>query len=105
MRRQRTRHRRSDMSYATILANRILSNRVKKQLKFWRAQAFERCGSEHYSRPALYGMEETLLRYLGDTPGYFVECGANDGYTQSNTYYLSRFRRWHGLLIEPIPML
>jgi FkbM family methyltransferase len=50
-------------------------------------------------------MDEMLLRHLGERPGVFVECGANDGYTQSNTYFLSRYRRWTGLLIEPIPML
>jgi FkbM family methyltransferase len=66
---------------------------------------FERCGSERYSRAALYEIDKALERYLGGRPGYFVECGANDGYTQSNTYYLSRFRGWQGLLVEPIPML
>jgi FkbM family methyltransferase len=50
-------------------------------------------------------MDGALEHHLGGRPGYFVECGANDGYTQSNTYYLSRFRGWKGLLVEPIPML
>jgi FkbM family methyltransferase len=93
------------MRYITTAANRFLSNQAKKRLKFLRARLFERCGSERYSRPALYQMEEALLRHLDGRPGYFVECGANDGYTQSNTYYLSRYRQWKGLLIEPIPML
>jgi FkbM family methyltransferase len=32
--------------------------------------------------------------------GYFVEVGANDGYTFSNTAYLEQFFGWRGLLIE-----
>ena len=37
--------------------------------------------------------------------GYFVEAGANNGVTQSNTCWYERFRGWNGLLIEPIPHL
>jgi len=33
--------------------------------------------------------------------GFFVELGANDGLTQSNTYLLQRRFGWTGLLIEP----
>lgn len=35
--------------------------------------------------------------------GFFVEAGANDGFTQSNSYWLERFRGWRGILIEPMP--
>ena len=37
--------------------------------------------------------------------GVFVEAGANDGISQSNTLYFERYRSWRGLLIEPIPAL
>jgi hypothetical protein len=37
--------------------------------------------------------------------GFFVEAGANDGITQSNTYYFEKMRNWRGLLVEPIPEL
>tara|TARA_B100000745_G_scaffold300599_1_gene255785 strand:+ start:7739 stop:8335 length:597 start_codon:yes stop_codon:yes gene_type:complete len=33
--------------------------------------------------------------------GFFVEIGANDGITQSNTYKLERRYGWRGVLIEP----
>ncbi len=33
--------------------------------------------------------------------GYFVEIGANDGFTLSNTQYLEEHFKWKGLLIEP----
>ena len=37
--------------------------------------------------------------------GTFLEAGAHDGYTQSNTYFLERHRGWTGILIEPVPEL
>jgi hypothetical protein len=35
----------------------------------------------------------------------FVEAGAHDGYTQSNTYFLERRRGWSGVLVEAVPEL
>jgi len=61
-------------------------------------------GDQRLSRPALHEMDVRLAALLGDG-GYFVEAGANDGYTQSNTYLLERFHGWRGVLVEPAPML
>lgn len=36
--------------------------------------------------------------------GFFVECGALDGETRSNTLYLERYLKWSGLLIEGDPL-
>ncbi len=36
-------------------------------------------------------------------PGFFVEIGANDGYTLSNTVYLEEHFSWNGLLVEANP--
>lgn len=66
-----------------------------------RRRGFEALGSRRYSRPEVAG----LMRYLDFDDGYFIEAGANDGFRQSNTYYLERFRGWRGVLIEPIPEL
>lgn len=33
--------------------------------------------------------------------GFFIEIGANDGITQSNTYMLEKNNNWNGMLIEP----
>lgn len=48
---------------------------------------------------------QTLQAHLKERNGCFVEAGANDGKTQSNTLGLERWAGWHGLLIEPIPAL
>jgi FkbM family methyltransferase len=64
---------------------------------------FERFGSARYSRPALHHMDRALDALIDCDGGFFVEAGAFDGYTQSNTYYLERFRGWRGILVEPMP--
>jgi FkbM family methyltransferase len=70
-----------------------------------RRSLFERLGSDRYSHPALHGMDRKLVRYLPERDGFFVEAGAYDGFVQSNTYWLERFRDWRGVLVEPIPHL
>ena len=70
-----------------------------------RRLAFERFGSPRYSRPALHAMDVQLDRIIDRDGGFFVEAGGFDGFTQSNTYYLERFRGWRGILVEPMPDL
>ncbi len=70
-----------------------------------RRAAFERCGSDRYSHPALFDLDRQLAQRLPHAGGFFVEAGANDGFLQSNTYWLERFRRWNGVLVEPVPHL
>jgi FkbM family methyltransferase len=41
------------------------------------------------------------LLYLANSKGYFVELGANDGLSQSNTKHFELFKGWKGVLIEP----
>ena len=53
----------------------------------------------------LNGLDLKLLPWLDFRGGFFIEAGANDGITFSNTLFLERFRDWRGLLIEPIPEL
>jgi len=36
--------------------------------------------------------------------GFFIECGALDGETRSNTLYMERYLDWTGLLIEADPL-
>jgi FkbM family methyltransferase len=44
-----------------------------------------------------------LSEWLDYRNGYYVELGANDGNSQSNTKLLELFRDWNGILIEPSP--
>ena len=37
--------------------------------------------------------------------GFFIEAGANDGITQSNTLLFEKYLGWRGLLVEPVPRL
>ncbi len=54
---------------------------------------------------SLNHLDLELERYLRIEEGYFVEAGANDGISQSNTYYFEKYHAWRGLLVEPIPEL
>lgn len=49
-----------------------------------------------------YGQDRLVDELLdGKKNGFFVEVGAYDGETYSNTLFLERYRNWTGLLIEP----
>jgi FkbM family methyltransferase len=72
---------------------------------WYRCRLFEALGSERYSHPAMYDMDRKLAELMPWKGGTFLEAGAHDGYTQSNTYYLERHLGWSGVLVEPIPEL
>jgi len=42
-------------------------------------------------------------KYLNYDSGFFIEVGGADGYTQSNTWYLEKYKNWKGILVEPNP--
>ncbi len=42
--------------------------------------------------------------FAGKRGGFFVELGAADGFSDSNTYALEKHHGWSGLLIEPNPI-
>jgi FkbM family methyltransferase len=88
---------------STLLA--LLPGDARRRLQRGRRRLYEAIGDERFSRPAQFDLERRLLQLLPERGGFFVEAGANDGYTQSNTYFLERMRGWHGLLVEPIPRL
>ncbi len=54
---------------------------------------------------ALDELDLKLRPWLDFRRGFFVEAGANDGLSFSNTLFYECFRGWRGLLIEPIPKL
>jgi FkbM family methyltransferase len=78
---------------------------LKRILITLRRQVWEWLGSDKYSRPSLNDLDHKLEGYLDFKGGFFIEVGANDGFSQSNTYYFERMKDWKGILIEPIPAL
>jgi FkbM family methyltransferase len=97
----------------TRMSTRILRNLglretiVRRRLARLRTRrcAAESRGDDSLSKPALHELDAKLNRIIDRDDGFFVEAGAHDGYTQSNTYWLERFRGWRGLLVEPMPEL
>jgi FkbM family methyltransferase len=55
---------------------------------------YSQCGQDKF-------IVEKLLNGL--TNGVFVEVGANDGVTFSNTYYMEKNLGWTGVAVEPLP--
>lgn len=49
----------------------------------------------------LNNLDQKLEQFVNFDNGYFIEIGANDGVTQSNTLYFERYRGWRGVLVEP----
>jgi FkbM family methyltransferase len=43
--------------------------------------------------------------FSGKTEGFFLELGAADGFSESNTYVLEKRYHWRGICIEPHPVL
>jgi len=76
---------------------------LRKRLARSRRRRAEARGSDRLSRPALHGMDRAIDAAIDTDRGFFIEAGANDGFTQSNTYWLERFRGWRGILVEPMP--
>lgn len=66
-----------------------------------RCLLIERLGGEQS-----YGarnLDNDLRSIIRRKNGFYVELGANDGLTQSNTAALEFFDGWRGILIEPVP--
>lgn len=86
---------------ATGQRERVLQRRLSRA----RAERAAAGRDDALSWPALHGMDRRLNDILDRDGGFFVEAGGNDGYTQSNTYWLERFRGWRGILVEPMQEL
>jgi len=50
---------------------------------------------------SINNLDKKLLKYLNFKNGFYIECGANDGVNQSNTWYFEKVLNWRGVLIEP----
>ncbi|WP_243669142.1 FkbM family methyltransferase [Methanoculleus chikugoensis] len=77
---------------------RSLLNNAKKRASNTQLPLFRRSFS-------LDQLDIKLKSYIDFTDGFFIEVGANDGISQSNTLYFEKYMGWKGLLIEAIPDL
>jgi FkbM family methyltransferase len=68
-------------------------------LRYWKFRIFKR---GYFGRK---GLDKKLKKYINYKNGFFVELGANDGFTASNTLYFELFKGWRGILVEPSPHL
>jgi hypothetical protein len=48
-------------------------------------------------------IDKDLIKYIKYKNGFYIELGANDGISQSNTLFLEKYKNWSGILIEPNP--
>jgi FkbM family methyltransferase len=69
--------------------------------KFYQSKA-SRMPEVSYS---LHNLDLKLRDYVTNRGGFFVEAGANDGVSQSNTLFFEKHSGWSGLLIEPVQYL
>ena len=68
-------------------------------LKYW---YFKLLKGSFYAKDEL---DKKLLKYINYKNGFYVELGANNGFSQSNTLYFELKKEWRGILIEPSPNL
>jgi FkbM family methyltransferase len=74
------------MSFITSLFPKKLKTFFKKFRKF----------------NALNQLDKKMLEFINYENGFFIECGANDGVDNSNTWYFEKNLNWSGILIEPL---
>lgn len=81
---------------------RLVPPKPRKYMRYCWAVTNETFGRDYF--PAHDALDRKLLAHVGHIRGgTFIEAGANDGLSQSNTWHLERRLGWSGLLVEPIP--
>lgn len=73
-----------------------LKDRILNRLKYY---------LRYKPKKSLNHLDDVIEKYLDFPGGTYIEVGANNGVTQSNTYYLEVCKGWRGLLIEPVERL
>lgn len=72
----------------------LMAWRAAQMLRGERAQWFSQAGQDQFVADAVF---------KGKRGGVFMDLGAYDGVTGSNTLALEMFRGWTGLMVEPSP--
>ena len=82
---------------------------IRRQLISWLSQkevgATEREWRDIRLSFSQFGEDLLVQQILRKDAGIYLDIGANHPVRFSNTYHLYRFRAWHGLLVEPNPVL
>jgi FkbM family methyltransferase len=81
------------------LLRKLLPSSCWGFLRYWRIRILNQ------SYASFLDLDRKLEKYISYENGFFVELGANDGFTQSNTLHLEIYKNWRGVLIEPSPHL
>ena len=78
-----------------ILISKIFPRKVLNSIVYLR--------SFFYRFHSLNQIDKELSQLLENRSGFYVEIGANDGISQSNSLFFERKRSWLGVLVEPSP--
>lgn len=86
---------------AAVKADRTAS-RGRLNAELWKISKMQTLFPQYFS---VAGQDMFLDQYVFETKrnGVFVDVGAYDGVTGSNSLFFEVFRGWSGLLIEPVP--
>jgi FkbM family methyltransferase len=83
------------------IINNLLKNVLPHYIYLYLINTFKFNKKYH----SINSIDKKLKKYLNYKNGFYVELGANDGITQSNTLFFEKKRNWKGILIEPNPYL
>ncbi len=91
------------MSFFSKIISKFMKYKYKKLTSNILKISYSDNPSQEHTFFSQYGQDRYLLEeiYPNKTDGVFVDIGANDGVTYSNTYEMEK-RGWSGLAIEPI---
>lgn len=85
-----------------IPVNSFMWRVLRSPYKLFRKIRPQKTGPVYFSQT----MQDEYLDlniFGGKKRGVFLDIGANDGITYSNTYYFEKSKKWKGICIEPIP--
>ena len=82
---------------------KLLIFRILFKLKFQILRRAKLSKIFRFKYTSLNSIDKQLEYLLNFNNGYFVELGANNGISYSNSLYFERYRGWTGVLIEPAP--
>ena len=79
-----------------IKLNKMISRKTLNQI-IWFRSFFRKFHS-------LNQIDKELSFLLENKEGFYIEIGANDGISQSNSLFFERRKKWRGVLVEPSPI-